>query len=84
MTSRNRLGLVLSRMGEHAEAVRLLRQTLDDRTRVLGPEHPHTLASRHDLDEALAASRRPQRPQASWLRPLGSIRRTSSSSTRSR
>jgi Flp pilus assembly protein TadD len=84
LLSRHNLGNALSGAGEHAEAVRLLRQTLDDRTRVLGPEHPHTRASRHDLDEALAASRRPQRPQASWLRPLGSIRRTSSSSTRSR
>lgn len=39
--------------GEHAEAVGLLRQTLNDRTRVLGPEHPHTLASRDSLGLAL-------------------------------
>ncbi|MFM9696740.1 tetratricopeptide repeat protein, partial [Streptomyces europaeiscabiei] len=40
--------------GEHAEAVRLHRQTLDDRIRVLGPEHPDTLTSRHNLASALA------------------------------
>ncbi|WP_398919211.1 hypothetical protein [Streptomyces sp. 2132.2] len=34
-----------------------LRQTLDDRVRVLGPEHPHTVRTRDDLETASAARR---------------------------
>lgn len=37
LASRDSLGLALDGMGEHAEAVRLHRQTLDDRIRVLAP-----------------------------------------------
>jgi hypothetical protein len=43
-------------MGEHAQAVRMHRQTLEDRTRILSPEHPDTLASRHNLALALTSA----------------------------
>ncbi|KRD23388.1 tetratricopeptide repeat protein [Streptomyces sp. Root264] len=36
--------------------MRLHRQTLEDRTRILGPEHPDTLASRHNLALALTSA----------------------------
>jgi hypothetical protein len=45
----NNLATVLEREGYYAEAERLHRQTLDIRRRVLGPEHPDTLASVHNL-----------------------------------
>ncbi|KAB1984230.1 tetratricopeptide repeat protein [Streptomyces triticiradicis] len=53
LTSRNHLANALFGMGEPVEAIRLLRQTLEDRSRVLGTEHPDTLTSRHDLACAL-------------------------------
>lgn len=68
LASRDSLGLALDGMGEHVEAVRLHRQTLDDRIRVLGPEHPHTVRTRDELETASAAWRAAQRRQA-WLRP---------------
>ena len=35
--------------GRHQEAIALDEQTLTDRERVLGPDHPHTLHSRNNL-----------------------------------
>ncbi|MDX3631401.1 tetratricopeptide repeat protein, partial [Streptomyces europaeiscabiei] len=68
LLSRHNLAGALARMGEQEEAVRLLRQTLADRVRVLGPEHPHTVRTRDDLETASAARRAAQRRQT-WLRP---------------
>ena len=43
------LGWILTEQGRYAEAEKLQRETLDIRRRVLGPEHPDTLASVHNL-----------------------------------
>ena len=40
-------------MGEHMRAVELHQQTLDDRIRISGPDHPLTLTSRNNLAFAL-------------------------------
>ena len=37
------------RGGGRAEALRLYRELLPDRQRVLGPDHPDTLGTRHDI-----------------------------------
>jgi hypothetical protein len=42
-------------LGEYRQAEQLHRQTLEDCTRVLGPDHPHTLASRGNLAVTLRA-----------------------------
>ncbi|MFC8645334.1 tetratricopeptide repeat protein, partial [[Kitasatospora] papulosa] len=42
-------------MGEYRQAADLHRQNLTDRERTLGPEHPSTLTSRHNLASAEAA-----------------------------
>ncbi|WP_223190784.1 tetratricopeptide repeat protein [Streptomyces sp. TRM68416] len=55
-------------MGEYGRAAELHRQTLDDRTRVLGPDHPLTVTSRQALAAALAASRTKRRRRGRWLR----------------
>ncbi|MER7513382.1 tetratricopeptide repeat protein [Streptomyces lavendulae] len=57
LASRDSLGLAVDRMGEHAQAVRMHRSTLDDRTRIpSSAEHPDTLASRHNLALALTSA----------------------------
>ena len=43
--------------GRAAEAIPLHEQTLADRERVLGPDHPDTLTSRDNLAVARAALR---------------------------
>ncbi|MEU9944052.1 tetratricopeptide repeat protein [Streptomyces lavendulae] len=51
LASRDSLGLVPDGMGEHAQAVRMHRSTLDDRTRIpSSAEHPHTLSTRNALE----------------------------------
>ncbi|MGI5401160.1 tetratricopeptide repeat protein [Streptomyces sp. CA-135486] len=66
--SRNNLATTLFRMGAPTEAIRLLQRVLDDRARVLGLEHPHTRASRGELETALAASRVSPRRHNRWWR----------------
>ena len=41
-------------MGKHAKAAELHREVLDVKTRVLGAEHPNTLASKSTLAVALS------------------------------
>lgn len=55
LTSRGSLALD-GMGGEYARAAEPYQQTLDDRIRVLGPDHPRTLNSRQALQAALAAS----------------------------
>jgi len=43
--SMNNLALVLEQQGKYEEAEQMQRQTLDPREKVLGEEHPDTLAS---------------------------------------
>ncbi|TFV31540.1 tetratricopeptide repeat protein [Streptomyces sp. T1317-0309] len=54
---RSNLAASLHGLGEYEQAVELHRQTLEDRTRILGPQHPDTLRSRSDLELTFAASR---------------------------
>ncbi|WP_373313013.1 tetratricopeptide repeat protein [Streptomyces vinaceus] len=58
LTSRNDLACALDGTGEHAEAVGLLRRTLDDRTRVL---HDHPAATEPVGGLAAAQERRSRR-----------------------
>ncbi|MGW9298753.1 tetratricopeptide repeat protein, partial [Streptomyces bacillaris] len=44
----------LSDLGEHQRAADLHQQNLNDRERTLGPDHPHTLTSRHNLASTLS------------------------------
>ncbi|MEU0189468.1 tetratricopeptide repeat protein, partial [Streptomyces afghaniensis] len=53
LASRHRLAKALDGMGRYAQAADHHRHTLDDRTRVLGPDHPDTLTSRNTLANAL-------------------------------
>ncbi|WP_250290101.1 tetratricopeptide repeat protein, partial [Frankia sp. CiP1_Cm_nod1] len=46
---RGNLAIAYQTAGRVAEAIGLYEQTLTDRLRVLGPDHPDTLASRHNL-----------------------------------
>ncbi len=39
----------LGQAGDRAQAVRLFRSLVADTTRILGPDHPYTLASRHEF-----------------------------------
>ncbi|CAG8882505.1 unnamed protein product, partial [Penicillium egyptiacum] len=43
------LGLVLESQGKYEEAEAIHRRTLQDREKVLGPEHPDTLTSVSNL-----------------------------------
>jgi len=52
------LAFVLSLEGRYAEAEKLDREALDLRRRVLGPEHPATLATMRDLSVDLSRERR--------------------------
>ncbi|KAK5263049.1 hypothetical protein LTR96_011516, partial [Exophiala xenobiotica] len=49
----NNLAIVLQRQGMYEEAEQMQRQTLDLRKKVLGEEHPSTLASMNNLVEVL-------------------------------
>ncbi|MEU6805515.1 tetratricopeptide repeat protein [Streptomyces neyagawaensis] len=66
--SRNNLAVALARTGEYGREVELHQQIFDDIIRVLGPHHPHTLASRRALAAALDASRTTHRRRGRWLR----------------
>ncbi|MEW1996764.1 tetratricopeptide repeat protein, partial [Streptomyces coelicoflavus] len=56
----NNLASALGALGRHQEAADLHQQTLTDRERVLGPDHPDTRTSRNDLASALGALGRHQ------------------------
>ena len=47
------IAFVLYDQGQYSEAERLFRDVLKERERVLGPEHPDTLAARTQLEDAL-------------------------------
>ncbi|MFE6223077.1 tetratricopeptide repeat protein [Streptomyces sp. NPDC057854] len=53
LAARHRAGLGLGRLGRWTEAEQLHRSVAGDRTRVLGPDHPDTLASAYELAFAL-------------------------------
>ncbi|MGA5474192.1 tetratricopeptide repeat protein [Streptomyces arboris] len=57
-------------MGEHRQAVDLHQQTLADRERTLGPNHPDTLSSRDNLTTARALLDAP----STWRRWLPRLR----------
>ncbi|WP_354599017.1 tetratricopeptide repeat protein [Streptomyces sp. JL1001] len=44
----------MNELGEHRQAADLHQRVLTDRQRVLGPDHPDTLASRSNLADARA------------------------------
>jgi len=48
--------------GDLAKAIPLYEQTLTDRERILGPNHPDTLASRNNLAGALRTLNASQSP----------------------
>ena len=54
----DRIAQLLENVGDLARAVPLLEQTLADLERVLGPEHPDTLASRNNLANAYRSAGR--------------------------
>jgi low affinity Fe/Cu permease len=56
--SRNNLALAYQAAGRADEAIPLLQQTLSDRERLLGPDHPDTLKSRNSLALAYQAAGR--------------------------
>ncbi len=49
-------GWCLRELVDLTRAIPLLERTLTDRERVLGPDHPHTLASRYNLANAYASA----------------------------
>ena len=49
MDSLSNLSSILPELGQHQEAADMARQALAGRQRVLGPEHPGTLLSLHNL-----------------------------------
>lgn len=53
LTIRDELGFWLGRVDRHDEAVAVLSEVLDRRTRALGPEHPDTLSTRRSLGDQL-------------------------------
>jgi hypothetical protein len=59
MRSRNNLAGAYREAGRTADAIPLLQQTLAARERLLGAEHPNTLASRNNLASAYRATGRP-------------------------
>ncbi|MEU8758979.1 serine/threonine-protein kinase [Streptomyces sp. NPDC048659] len=60
LSGRHRAGLGLGRLGRWAEAAQVHGTVVRDRGRVLGADHPDTLASRYELAFALARSARPE------------------------
>jgi hypothetical protein len=54
LTCMSNLALVLSRQGKYAEAKAMNRQTLGRQEKVLGADHPETLASVYCLAHLLA------------------------------
>ncbi|MDT9689099.1 tetratricopeptide repeat protein [Streptomyces sp. P9(2023)] len=59
LAGRHRAGLGLGRLGRWDEAADVHRTVVEDRTRVLGPDHPDTLASRYELGFTLSRLARP-------------------------
>ena len=59
------LAELYGRQGRHDEAEALFRRVLDTRTRVLGEEHPDTLASMRKLPDLYDAWGEPQKA-AEW------------------
>jgi hypothetical protein len=60
LTTRHDNAFWIGECGDAARALRLFEELLPDRVRVLGPAHPDTLATRHNLAswaEALWASK---------------------------
>ncbi len=49
---------MLGEAGRVAEAIDMLTELLNDRTRVLGPDHPDTLDTRHNLGHWLGKAGR--------------------------
>jgi hypothetical protein len=45
----NNVGVTLAEEGHHAESKKMLRETLEIRRRVLGPEHPKTAETLYNL-----------------------------------
>ncbi|MFF6776909.1 tetratricopeptide repeat protein [Streptomyces sp. NPDC012637] len=69
LAGRHRAGLGLGRLDRWQEAADLLRTVVRDRARVLGADHPDTLASGYELGFALARLGRP----AEALRQFGEV-----------
>ncbi|MGW2017901.1 tetratricopeptide repeat protein [Streptomyces sp. NPDC001927] len=59
LAGRHRAGLGLGRLGRWEEAEDVHRSVVEDRRRVLGPDHPDTLASRYELGFTLSRLARP-------------------------
>ncbi|MEU9998782.1 serine/threonine-protein kinase [Streptomyces sp. NPDC050848] len=59
LAGRHRAGLGLGRLGRWDEAEDVHRSVVEDRRRVLGPDHPDTLASRYELGFTLSRLGRP-------------------------
>lgn len=57
LTSAQFLGHATADLGEHAEARRIIEDTLTRRRRTLGDDHPHTLQSAHNLAVTLHSLR---------------------------
>ncbi len=57
MTKHNRIDLLGSAYPPE-DAVRVLREVLDDQSQSAGPDHPRTLTAREDLAEALVRAGR--------------------------
>ena len=49
LTTRNNIAAWTGRGGDAAGALRLFRELLPDRERVLGPDHPETLTTRNNI-----------------------------------
>ena len=52
LTTRNNIAAWTGRGGDAAGALRLFRELLPDRERVLGPDHPDTLTTRNNMAAA--------------------------------
>ncbi|MFE5829167.1 tetratricopeptide repeat protein [Streptomyces sp. NPDC056488] len=59
LAGRYRAGMGLGRLGRWDEAEAVHRSVAEDRSRVLGPDHPDTLASHYEVGFALARLDRP-------------------------
>ncbi|MET9931537.1 MULTISPECIES: serine/threonine-protein kinase [unclassified Streptomyces] len=59
LAGRYRAGMGLGRLGRWGEAEAVHRSVAEDRSRVLGPDHPDTLASHYEVGFALARLDRP-------------------------
>ncbi|MFC8275460.1 tetratricopeptide repeat protein [Streptomyces sp. NPDC057271] len=69
LASRHKAGLSLGRLGRWHEAEGVHRSVVEDRRRVLGPDHPDTLTSGYELGFTLSRLARP----ADALREFGRV-----------